>query len=1223
MRVWQTEQGLPHNSVTALAQTPDGYLWCGTENGLTRFDGSNFTLFDRSNTPAIRNETIHVLLTDRNGRLWIGTGGGGLVRYEGGAFTRLSVDDGMVGDTVHGLMEDSSGALWIGTTSGLSRFADGRFTNYTVADGLPHDYCRVVCEAPNGQLWVGTSQGLSRLTGNRFETYTTEHGLPGSNIQAIRACSDGALWIGTNGTGLSRWKDGRFTNFDTEQGLSNGFVRAVHEDRDGNLWVGTDEGISRWKNGKQTGQFPRNLVAGRSVFDIHEDRAGHLWVGTTDGLLRIGNGRCVTTTVTEGLAGDLVWAVHADRRGHLWAGTTSGLNVCRNGKWTAYTTKDGLPTNVILSIAEETDGTMWFGTSGGLVRFQNGKFHTFTAADGLTSSTIAAVFFDRRGTLWVGTKGGGVNRYKDGRFTPVQIRAGRSDIIARVFHEDATGALWIGTNGSGVCVLRGDTTEWYTARNGLSSDLILAIHEGADGAIWIGTHGGGLNRFHNNQWSHFTSANGLSDDIIYQILEDGPHFWMSCAKGIFRVRKDELTCVWRPVHPLLLGKNDGMQILDCSGGSQSSGCRARDGTLWFPTTRGLVAIEPGRVQANTTPPQLYIERVMADGAFLDAPGALTVAPGRGQLEFHFAAIELSAPERVRFRYQLEGFDKEWVEAGNRRSAYYTNLPPGQYRFRVTACNGDGIWREVPLEIGLVLQPHFYQTDLFYGLCAFGVALAGIGIHLFRTRRLRAREEYLARCVAIRTRQFQEEVAEHARTGEQLRQSQKLEAIGQLAGGVAHDFNNLLTVINGCADLLLDGSGWGAHEKGMVLDILAAGRRAEGLTRQLLAFSRRQVLEPKVLDPNAVVTDTERMLARMIGEDITVTVTLEPGLYRIKADPVQLQQVLVNLSVNARDAMPHGGRFTIATRNATLDEEYAKTHPEVTPGEYALLEVSDTGCGMSTDIKARVFEPFFTTKGPGKGTGLGLATVYGIVRQSGGHVTVESESGAGTVFRIYFPRAEGEPVKQSQPLGLGSVPGGAETLLLVEDEPTVRAVARHVLLACGYRVLEAEDGMEGLRVARAHAGRIDLLLSDVVMPNLGGRQLAEQLQQERPDMRVLFLSGYTDDVVLRHGVSEAEVAFLQKPYAPATLASKVRALLDGHSSEHGSEISELTGRAVACADGGQVVNCLLGSNGSPDRGRSELRRRSRSAARSGGTAERVNSVAGLAKGVANAAREPLG
>ncbi|MBP3955540.1 response regulator [Gemmata sp. G18] len=1157
MRVWQTEQGLPHNSITALAQTPDGYLWCGTENGLTRFDGSSFALFDRLNTPAIRNDTVHVLLTDRKGRLWIGTGGGGLLRLEDGAFTRFSVNDGLVGDTVQSLAEDKAGALWIGTTSGLSHFVDGHFTNYTAEDGLPSNYCRAICTDPAGHLWVGTGKGLCCFRPDRIETFTMRDGLPDNNIQTLRAGSDGALWVGTNGRGLSRWKDGRFTNFGTAQGLSNGFIRAMHEDRDGNLWVGTDEGVSRWRDGTLTGQFPRGSVAGRSIFGLHEDPAGNLWMGTTDGLLRVGNGRCVTTTTTEGLSGDLVWAVHEDRRGNLWAGTTGGLSVRRNGKWTVLTMKDGLPSDTVLSIAEEADGTMWFGTAAGLTRLLDGKFKTFTTANGLVDNTIAAVFPDRRGNLWVGSKGGGVTRYRDGKFTPVPIRAGRSDVIARVFHEDARGALWIGTNGSGVCVLRGDEIVRYTTKEGLSSDLVLSIYESPDGAIWIGTHGGGLNRLHNGQWTYFNSSLGLPDDIIYQILDDGPYLWMSSVKGIFRVRKDELTDGTRPIHPLLLGKNDGMQILDCSGGSQPAGCRSREGVLWFPTGRGLVAIEPGGVQTNTTPPPVYVERVVADGAFLDAPGALTVAPGRGQLEFHFTAIELDTPERVRFRYQLEGFDKDWVDAGNRRAAYYTNLPPGRYRFRVTACNGDGIWRETPLEIELVLKPHFYQTGLFYGLCALAVGLTGVGGHLFRTRQLRAREEYLARCVEDRTRQLQEEVTEHARTGEQLRQSQKLEAIGQLAGGVAHDFNNLLTVINGCADLLLDGSGWDAQEKSMILDILAAGRRAEGLTHQLLAFSRRQVLEPKVLDPNAVVIDTERMLARMIGEDITVTVSLAPDLFRVKADPVQFQQVLVNLSVNARDAMPRGGRFTIATRNVALDADYTRTHPDIAPGEYVLLEVSDTGCGMTPDVKARVFEPFFTTKGPGKGTGLGLATVYGIVRQSGGHVTVESESEVGTVFKIYFPRADGEPVRTAQPLGLGSVARGAETLLLVEDEPTVRAVARHVLLACGYHVLEAEDGLDGLRVARSHAGRIDLLVSDVVMPNLGGRQLAEQLQQERPGLRVLFVSGYTDDVVLRHGVLEAEVAFLQKPYPPAVLAAKVRAVLDG-TSEEVSASPELTG-----------------------------------------------------------------
>ncbi|MBI3411063.1 MAG: PAS domain S-box protein [Planctomycetes bacterium] len=393
-----------------------------------------------------------------------------------------------------------------------------------------------------------------------------------------------------------------------------------------------------------------------------------------------------------------------------------------------------------------------------------------------------------------------------------------------------------------------------------------------------------------------------------------------------------------------------------------------------------------------------------------------------------------------------------------------------------------------------------------------------------------------------------DVTELKRLEEQFRQAQKMEAVGRLAGGLAHDFNNLLTVINGYSALVLSGLRVDDPNRERLVEIQRSGERAANLTRQLLAFSRKQVLQPQVVNLNTLLGELGKLLRPLIGEDIEVALAPDGDLGLAKVDPGQFEQAITNLAVNARDAMPQGGRLIIETHNAELDEDYAERHPEVRPGRYVLVTVSDTGQGMDEATKARIFEPFFTTKGPGKGTGLGLAMVYGFVKQSGGHVEMSSEWGHGTTFTVYLPRAEETTPSAKMFPDVPRVSKGAETVLLVEDEDAVRTLSRLVLQSNGYTVLEARDGLEAIRVAQRHQGPIHILVTDLVMPRMSGRQLADLLAQARPHARVLFMSGYTDETVLRHGVPEVSVAFLQKPFNPIDLAWKVREVLDSEKEQ---------------------------------------------------------------------------
>jgi signal transduction histidine kinase len=441
-------------------------------------------------------------------------------------------------------------------------------------------------------------------------------------------------------------------------------------------------------------------------------------------------------------------------------------------------------------------------------------------------------------------------------------------------------------------------------------------------------------------------------------------------------------------------------------------------------------------------------------------------------------------------------------------------------------------------VSLLLVPLLFKEQVLGSLC-----LNSLVRRHFSTEEVKLAQSVAEQVAGALTRVQLDE--QHRQLEEQYRQSQKMEAIGRLAGGMAHDFNNLLTVITGYSELLLHRYvDRNTPEHRDIEQINKAGNRAKTLTRQLLAFSRQQVIQPEVLDLNTTITDINQMLRRLVSENIDLITILAPGLGRIKADPGQTEQIIMNLVVNACDAMPQGGKLTIKTTNVDLDEDYASRHIGLEPGSYVKLTIGDTGVGMDVETQTHIFEPFFTTKAKGKGTGLGLATVYGIVQQNEGYISVSSEPGQGTTFQIYLPRLEQAPELASRDQASAESSGGTETILLVEDEDMVRDLVRYALLQDGYNILEARHGQNAIEVCEKHEGPIHLLLTDVIMPGgLTGRELAERLISLYPGIKVLYMSGYTDDAIVHHGILDPDIAFLQKPFTPTTLSRKVREILD--------------------------------------------------------------------------------
>jgi len=764
---WQTKDGLPQNTITAIAQTPDGYLWLGTREGLIRFDGVRFKVFDSRTTPEITQDQILSLLADRQGRLWIGTWGGGLVRLDGGQFTRFSSEDGLPGDLISTIFEDRQGRLWVGTDgAGLARAEAGRSSNPEM--GAPQ---RFVAETSRGALglsirdiaedegglWVATEAGLARLesSGNLLSLGPAQ-GLSRTSVRSLLRDRTGTLWVGTD-LGLNHYRDGKFTVLTKTDGLSHNVIISLIEDSDGSIWIGTDGGgINRWQNGSLTSFTSKQGLSNDSILSLLEDREGNLWIGTNlGGLNRLRSGRFTPLGKPEGLSEDYIRAIYEDRQGTLWIGTEGGgLNRIRDGHITTYTTKNGLANDIVFAITEDREGALWIGTDNGLTRMRNDRFDTFHAEKGMSNDSVLALHEDRQGALWIGTYAGGLNRYQDGKFTAFTTKQGLSHDTVNVILEDREGTLWVGTRGGGLNRYRDGKFTAYTTKDGLADDLVFALHEDREGSLWIGTYGGGLTRLKAGKFSVIAERQGLFGNVVHRIIEDARgDVWMSSNKGIFRVAKRELDEVAdgkrASLAPVVYGTADGMRSVECNGGA-SAGTMTRAGVVWFPTIAGAIAIDSAHLAINTLAPPVVVEDILVDGQGMARGSALRLPAAARTLEVHFTALSLTAPDAVRFRYRLEGLETEWVEAEGRRTAYYSKLPPGSYRFHVIAANNDGVWNDEGAAIQLSVAPLLQETWWFRGLIAFAFLLAGPLFYRYRVRHLTAQKSELERTVAERT-----------------------------------------------------------------------------------------------------------------------------------------------------------------------------------------------------------------------------------------------------------------------------------------------------------------------------------------------------------------------------------------------------------------------------------------------------------------------------------------
>ncbi len=774
--VWEVDRGLPQNSVLDVVQSADGYLWLATFEGLVRFDGVRFEVFDKVSVAAIADNSVWAVLEDRRGRLWAGTSGGGLVVREGGRFRAVTTADGLPSDFVTALAEDGAGTLWVGTRHGVAYPVGDRFE---AVAGLTASV-RTLAADHDGALWVGTDgSGLFRVAGGVVTAFGAADGLPSDNVRALYVDPlDGTLWVGTSAAGVLRFDGQRLVAVATS-GAPITDVRALLRDRHGSLWVGTGRlGLVRLVGDHAESFDARDGLTDDTVEALAEDAEGSLWIGTyRGGLNRLRDGKLVTLTTRQGLSHDQVRAVFADSRGDLWLGTVGGGadRLAGGTVVEVVSTARGLSSDLVWAITEGRDGSLWLGTyGGGLNRWRAGEVTVLTTADGLSDDVVRAVMEDRAGNLWIGTSAAGVDILRpDGRLDHLTSANGLPNDPVYALLEDTTGAIWLGTYGGGVARVVGDTITTLSTADGLSHDFAWTLSEDADqpGVVWIGTNGGGLNRYQDGRLSAYTQRQGLANDVVFQIVDDGAgRLWVGSQKGIFSVAKRDLAELDRGrderLRCVVFDHTDGMRAWGCNGPSSPAGAKDRRGRLWFPTVNGVAVVDPANLPTNTVVPPVVIERFVVDGRELDPTVEAVLPPGSERLELAFTALSLVAPDKVRFRFRLEGLEERWTEASDRRGAQYQRLPPGRYVFRVLAANNDGIWNETGAALAFTLLPYFHQTRLFAVLVVAAVFALGAGVVAVRVRGLKARERELRQVVETRTRELADANAELTRLANQ-------------------------------------------------------------------------------------------------------------------------------------------------------------------------------------------------------------------------------------------------------------------------------------------------------------------------------------------------------------------------------------------------------------------------------------------------------------------------
>lgn len=1027
---YTADNGLPQNTVDLVDQSSDGYIWIGTYAGLARYDGVKFVHYNRSITPAFKINHVTVMHQDQSGATWYGTNGGGMVRYSKHTFTAVKEFETGGKEYIRSIRSFDPNEIIVGTERGgihkISITETGEVTNIApfLDRQIPKSTLfRTMIKSGGSTYYIATDVGLVTVNGPTVKTLTTADGLPDNSVTSLVEDQDGAIWIGTS-NGLARLSNGSIQSYSTASGLTHNSIRTLFVDRSNVVWIGTDGGgINRYLGPGAKKQFDALTAEQGLVNDfirtIYQDNERNIWIGTRNGLSQLHIRKFELYGKKSGLSDTYVRTVLEDSKRRLWIGTNgSGLNCLDGGTVTVWNEKQ-LPNKFIRALYEDRSGLLWIGTDGGgVARYDETKpagkqFTYYNTENGLTENYIRAFESGFDNDMYVATYGGGISRINGDSITRLTTQHGLANDNVLAMVRSFKNEIWVGTNGGGINKITPNGIETYSTKDGLSNNFILSLFADKEGALWIGTNGGGINRFADGQFQTFTTKEGLREDVTLMIIEDDAgYLWIGGNQGITRIPKSEFQKVadgsLKKFSRIDFGRSDGLQNAEISGVSSPSIIKASDGRIWFTTVGGLAMVDTSRIVDPLNSFPLHIEEIHVGDQVLYPDSALEIRPGYNTVEFNYTGLSFMSPERIRFRYKLEGFDANWNDAGVRRTAYYTNIPPGSYTFRVSASIDGGTWSSEEATTDVTFDPYFHQTPYFGFLVGIGLIILGAGLYAIRTANVHRHAKQLKSIVEDRTKELvaaKEKIEEHLKDVESTRDelsriNSRLDKANKeksdLLGILSHDFKNKVVNLNHFAHTINDNqfnqTVVQEHSQLMeqtthyMLKLIEDTLSSSALEQGQLVVTKSRV---DIVQLAELVVMKNRIILQQKSQSIEFTSTADKCI--VSGSERWLNEAVDNLVNNA-------GKFSDSGTTITVSIE--------TNEQSVFIKVKDQGPGLTDEDMKQLFQQFKRLSAQPTGgeisTGLGLAIVKKIVEKHNGNVTAESSPNNGATFIIELP-----------------------------------------------------------------------------------------------------------------------------------------------------------------------------------------------------------------------------